>query len=109
MPFLVILPVASTRKTPPGLTLDRLEELIELGVLEREELIELGVLERDELIKLLLTLILELERELGGTEDDELERLELTTLDELPHTPVTPKGAGWLAQVVLEIQLLLFS
>jgi len=74
-----------------------------------EELTELGVLERDELIELLLTLILELERELGVTEDDELERLELTTLDELPHTPVTPKGDGWLVQVVLEIQLLLFS
>lgn len=78
-----------------------------------EELTELGVLERDELIELLITLILELERELGVTEDDELERLELTTLettlDELPHTPVTPKGEGWLAQVVREIQLLLFS
>lgn len=102
MPFLVMLPVASTRNTPPGLTLEVLEELTELGVLERDELIEL-----------LITLILELERELGVTEEDELERLELTTLettlDELPHTPVTPKGEGWLAQVVREIQLLLFS
>ena len=89
-----MLPVVSTLNTPPEGTLDALEELTELGVLEREELIELGVLERDELIELLVTLILELERELGVTEDDELERLELTTLDELPHTPVTPKGAG---------------
>lgn len=92
MPFLVMLPVASTRNTPPGLTLDVLEELTELGVLERDELIELR-----------------LERELGIIEDDELERLELTTLDELPQAAVTPKGEGWLAQVVLEIQLLLFS
>jgi hypothetical protein len=87
--------------TPPEGTLDVLEELIELGVLERDELIEL-----------LLTLILELERELGVIEDDELERLELTldtTLEELPQAAVTPKGEGWLAQVALEIQLLLFS
>ena len=96
MPFLVMLPVASTRKTPPGLTLD---ELAERGILELER--------TDELLG-----ILELERELGITEDDELGRLELTldtTLDELPHAAVTPKGEGWLAQVVLEIQLLLFS
>lgn len=80
-----MLPVASTRNTPPGLTLDRLEELIELGVLERDELIEL-----------LVTLTLELERELlEGISEDELERLlELNTLEELPHTPVTPKGEG---------------
>lgn len=93
MPFLVMLPVASTRKTPPGLTLE------ELAILELER--------TDELLG-----ILELERELGITEDDELGRLELTldtTLDELPHAAVTPKGEGWLAQVVLEIQLLLFS
>jgi hypothetical protein len=79
------------------------EELIELGVLEREELIELGVLEREELI------------ELGVLEREELVALEreLDTedgaLDETPQTPVTPNGEGWLAQVVLEIQLLLFS
>lgn len=95
----MILPVASTRNTPPGATLDELEELTELG----------GVLERDELTELLITLTLELELELGITEDDELERLELTTLDELPQAPVTPKGEGWLVQVALEIQLLLFS
>lgn len=53
----------------------------------------------------------ELERELlDGTKDDELERLlELNTLDELPQAAVTPKGEGWLVQVALDIQLLLFS
>ena len=60
MPFLVMLPVASTRNTPPAGTLERLDELTELGVLERDELmellIELGVLERDELIELLIEL-----------------------------------------------------
>jgi len=76
-----------------------LEELTELGVLEREELIELGVLEREVLIELLLTLTLELERELE-TEDDTLET---------PQLAVTPNGAGWLVQVAREIQLLLFS
>lgn len=97
MPFLVMLPVASTLKTPPiELTLD---ELAELGTLELERTDELAGM-------------IELEVELGVTEDDELGRLELTLdgmLDELPQAAVTPKGEGWLAQVVLEIQLLLFS
>lgn len=92
-----MLPVASTLKTPPvGLTLD---ELAELGTLELERTDELAGM-------------IELEVELGVTEDDELGRLELTLdkmLDELPQAAVTPKGEGWLAQVVLEIQLLLFS
>ena len=101
-----MLPVASTRNTPPGATL---EELLELG----------GVLEREELTELLITLALEREllegineeelERLDGINEEELERLELTTLDELPQAAVTPKGEGWLAQVVLEIQLLLFS
>lgn len=83
-----------------------LEELTELGVLERDELIELTLeLERE----LGITEDDKLERELGITEDDELERLELTTLDEFTQAAVKPKGDGWLAQVVLEIQLLLFS
>lgn len=60
---------------------------------------------------LVVTILDELERELlEGINDDELERLlELNTLDELPQAAVTPKGEGWLAHVVLEIQLLLFS
>lgn len=93
-----MLPVASTRNTPPGATLEELEELTELG----------AVLERDELTELLITLALEREL-LEGIREDELERLELTRLDELLQAPVTPNGEGWLAQVVLEIQLLLFS
>ena len=107
LPFLVILPELSTLKTPDvGGRLDELDELTELGVLERdeliEELIELGVLERDELIEELI--------ELGVLERDEL--IELGTedaLDEIPHAPVTPKGEGWLVQVAGEIQLRLFS
>jgi hypothetical protein len=84
VPFLVMLPVASTRKTAPAGTLERLDELIELGVLERDELmellIELGVLERDELIRLLIEL---------GVLERELDTDELTTLDELAQA-VTP-------------------
>lgn len=106
----MILPVASTLNTPPGgVTLEVLEELTELGVLEREELTELGVLEREELIELG---VLEREEliELGVLEREELTELLVTlTLDETPQLAVTPKGEGWLVQVVLEIQLLLFS
>jgi hypothetical protein len=103
-----MLPVASTRNTPPvGLTLDELAELRmledELGTLEAE----LGMLELERTDELLG--MLELERELGITEDDELGRLEPGILEELPQPAVNPKGEGWLAQVVLEIQLLLFS
>jgi len=101
-----MLPVASTRNTPPvGLTLD---ELAELGMLEDERTDELlGMLELERTDELLG--MLELERELGITEDDELGRLEPGILEELPQPAVNPKGEGWLAQVVLEIQLLLFS
>ena len=108
--------------TPPGGTttellldedlLDKLEERIELLVvialdeLGRELLV---VTTLDELGRelLVVTTLDELGRELldGGRTDDELER----GIEELVQAPVTPKGAGWLAQVALEIQLLLFS
>jgi hypothetical protein len=88
-----MLPVASTANTPP--VVGTLDELAELGALE------LGTLE--------------LERTELGT-DDELGRLEeLPILEELPmldgevQLAVKPNGEGWLAQVALEIQLLLFS
>lgn len=80
-------------------------ELIELATLERTELTELtelATLERDELTELLTTeLLMELE----------LERtLELLTrLEEVAQFDLTPNGAGWLLQVLREIQLLLFS
>lgn len=94
-----MLPVASTLKIPA--VLEPTEEEIELPTLERDELIELEIelttLERDELT----TLLTELERA-------ELTEL-LTRLEETPHAEVTPNGAGWLLQVLREIQLLLFS
>jgi len=42
---------------------------------------------------------------------DELERIELELNDELDNEqpPMTPKGDGWVVQVEVEIQLLLFS
>lgn len=42
---------------------------------------------------------------------EELDRIELELNDELdkPQLPTTPKGDGWLVQVDVEIQLLLFS
>jgi hypothetical protein len=42
---------------------------------------------------------------------EELDRIELELNDELdnPHEPTTPKGDGWLVQVDVDIQLLLFS
>ena len=95
--------------TPPGGTttellldedlLDKLEERIELLVV-----IALDELGRELLV---VTTLDELGRELldGGRTDDELER----GIEELVQAPVTPKGVGWLAQVALEIQLLLFS
>ena len=95
----MILPVESTRNTPG--VLEPVEETAELVVLEREELIELAIelttLERDELT----TLLTELERA-------ELTEL-LTKLEEVAQLDFTPNGAGWLLQVLREIQLLLFS
>lgn len=71
----------------------------------------------EELTELLVVTILdELERELleGGntTDDEELERLDgAIELEEIPQpgAAVKPKGDGWVVQVDLEIQLLLFS
>lgn len=57
-------------------------------------------------------LLLEEERTLEETTElDELDLTELELSDELeiPQPPTMPNGAGWLAQVATEIQLLLFS
>ena len=87
----MILPVESTRNTP--------------GVLEpTEEETELTTLEDTELTELLTELELERTLELETT----LELL-LTRLDEVAQLDFTPNGAGWLLQVLREIQLLLFS
>ncbi len=91
---------------------------IELAILERE----LDGTSDDELERELLEGVVvteELEREIEVTTDelerdvevvtDELERLlVVATLDEVAQF-VTPKGAGWLAQVVRDTQLLPFS
>lgn len=106
MPFLVMLPVASTRNVPPVVA-DELEErgtlLLDTTALDEELwMLLLETIELDELRTLLLD-------ELDGTEEDELERTELLTTLELLQAPLTPNGAGWVAHVALEIQLLLFS
>lgn len=107
MPFLVILPVPSTRNTP-GVD-GTLEELVELRELAMDELTEL-------LVMLTLELELELKLELldGGSDDDELERLDGALLPGTEDVPqfgaaTTPNGDGCEAQVEREIQLLLFS
>lgn len=59
----------------------------------------------DELLEETILLLDELNRL------DELERIELELSDELDkaHPPTTPNGDGWLVQVEVEMQLLLFS
>jgi hypothetical protein len=85
-PFLVILPVSSTRNNalPPP------------EVLEELELLELD----DE-----PELLLELEDELELL----LDELELDEEELLPHTSTTPPSPDWLLQVSMPIQLWLFS
>lgn len=97
MPFLVILPVVSTRNTPPEGALEELRTLLE--TIELEELRRLlDTVELDELRALLETTMLdELRALLDKVELDELERAELlNAFDELaqPATATTPKGDG---------------
>lgn len=120
---MVRLPWAFTRNTPvPGFATLELERELDDGT-ELDERIELELMigtelelttgteleERTEL-ELLVSGVLELERELLVNGADELGLLlELgARLDEVAQ-PVTPKGDGWLAQVVRDTQLLPFS
>ena len=91
----MIFPVESTRNTPG--VLEPVEEETELVTLEATELLELTTLE------------LELERTLELLLTGVELALLLTKLDEVPQADLTPNGAGWLLQVLREIQLLLFS
>lgn len=72
---------------------DRLEALLLDGTLEGTLLDEMLV-DEDEVAT-----------ELDGT----LDELVVTELDATPQPATTPKGEGWEAQVVLEMQLLPFS
>jgi len=118
-----MLPVESTRNIPLVLGLDELEErgtlLLDTIALDEElrTLLLATIALDEERGTLLLDSTIELDEELrillDTTELDELgnelERTELLTTLELVQAPVTPNGDGWLAQVALEIQLLLFS
>ena len=84
---------------------ERIEELLEgiMLLLDEERMLEETVLEE-------ITLLLDDERILE--EIIELDELSLIELDEElrgPQPLTKPHGAGWLPQVAMEIQLLLFS
>lgn len=114
-----MLPVVSTRNTPPllevleddelevELLLDELEDVLEV----LDELDELEVLPPEEPVDELLEELLE---ELEDVLDDELEEelldeLEDELLEELGQLLITPPLPDWLLQVVRPIQLWLFS
>lgn len=87
-----------------------MEELLEeiMLLLDEERMLEETILEETGLEE--ITLLLDDERMLE--EIIELDELSLIELDEElsgPQPLIKPNSEGWLAQVAMEIQLLLFS
>ena len=103
-PFFVILPVASTRNTPPPLEDDELVLDVELLLVELVELDEVLLVELEEVLEVLLVELDEVLEVLDELVDEVLEELE-----ELGQLLITPPLPDWLLQVVRPIQLWLFS
>lgn len=107
-----MLPVVSTRNTPPPLEDDELVLDVELLLVELDEVLlveldEVLLVELEEVLEVLLVELDEVLEVLDELVDEVLEELE--ELEELGQLLITPPLPDWLLQVVRPIQLWLFS